>query len=143
MTTESEFYQKLKRRTPKTQWQRLETSTASGVPDAIAMRPEGLAWVELKIWRKVDPLDDLRPAQYAQLLDWSRRGIQHLALCSYDEKFDRAFLWRIVFKPKELPNDRYLRLVSLNDCSLTDPISWDKMDDLILKLVSYGKTGSV
>ena len=64
MTAETKFYKYLVRGTPRTwHWQRIETSTAQGVPDVNLYIPEvGELWLELKI---ANPSTVLRPQQNA------------------------------------------------------------------------------
>ena len=64
MTAETKFYKYLVKGTPPTwHWQRIETSTAQGVPDVNLYIPEvGELWLELKI---ANPSTVLRPQQNA------------------------------------------------------------------------------
>ena len=64
MTPEVKFYQWLVRGTPSTlHWQRIETTTAQGVPDVNLFIPEaGEIWLELKMAK---PSTVLRPQQNA------------------------------------------------------------------------------
>jgi len=62
---ESQFYRTLVEATPKNwMWQRIETSTASGVPDVNLFIPEmGELWIETKLTKSKKTI--LRSAQYA------------------------------------------------------------------------------
>jgi hypothetical protein len=60
MTTESEFYQRLKRNMPTIHFQRLETTTQAGVFDAVWHSESSMGWIEFKV-----APNDLSPQQVA------------------------------------------------------------------------------
>ena len=60
MTTESDFYQRLKRNMPDFKFQRIETTTQSGVFDCVGHHDFAMFWLELKVAPNV-----MSPSQHA------------------------------------------------------------------------------
>jgi hypothetical protein len=60
MTTESDFYQRLKRNLPDFDFQRIETTTQAGVFDCVVHHDVAMFWLELKVAPNV-----MSPSQYA------------------------------------------------------------------------------
>lgn len=89
--TENDIYKKLCK-IPNFYWQRIESTTSSGIPDLNGIHNGIEFWVELKIG-----IPRLRPAQVAWHTKAKAQGRRVFILSSYEEGYT---LWKgITYKP--------------------------------------------
>tara|TARA_B100000214_G_scaffold17544_1_gene11822 strand:+ start:27 stop:452 length:426 start_codon:yes stop_codon:yes gene_type:complete len=109
MTPETTFYNRLKRIFPK-EWmlQRIETTTAVGVPDLNILVPKvGEFWMELKA---CDKYTLLRPQQYAWIT--KRITLGGIALVINQNKNKEIELWHEPFNViKRADKSKYLTIL--------------------------------
>lgn len=126
MTPESKYYQSIKSTLPR-QWmlQRIETTTANGVPDLNVLIPNlGELWIELKSTKSTVRL---RKEQYAWL---TKRMLMNGIALVFVEKNKQNLIWHKPFKVEPCKNP-YVKITTPPDAILKNPDLTDFLIDLV------------
>jgi len=130
---ESEFYQTLVNATPKQwMWQRIETTTALGVPDVNLFGPSlGEMWIETKLAKSGRTI--LRSAQHAWIIKRIYLGGK-CAVISKDKHLIK--IWNKHFNVVRTVTDQRLEIVSEPDYTTTI-VEFQKTIEKILTKRTY------
>ena len=80
--TEKKFWQSLKRLLPDVHWQRIETTTASGVPDVNGCYKAGEFWLELKVLKgKPDGINQVMTPGAGGVFAMLSHSLTHGTIC--------------------------------------------------------------